>query len=980
MDETQVLDRAERCLRDRIYAAAVFGWHKLEIGMWPVDGEPVPFAAARAATYEVVGSGAAWGTPWSTTWFHVHGEVPEDWDPAEVDLDIDLGWTWGPATGEALVYDPDGAVVEGLGPGRPRVPWRTRTIDFYIEAAANPMPTGDWYPTDSSLGPMPDAAPRMFVSRAQVVRVNRLGEAAANAMVLAIGVVKELTDPAQKARGLAAISAACDVVDDLSLTEGNRWVEFGRALAPLFAAHAAPDAPRLHAVANAHLDTAWLWPFREAARKAARSFSNALAVMDDNPQVTFACSQVQHLAWVADRHPDLMERIRKYVAEGRWLIVGGTWVEPDGNMPAGESFARQFLLGQTWLQEHLGVTADIFWLPDTFGYSAGLPQIARGAGCETFVTQKLSWNSLNVFPHTTMLWEGLDGSRLLTHFPPADTYSGVVLPMEFGKAQSKMAVQPVSHGLFLYGFGDGGGGPTREMLDRIERMSDLAGLPRIEHDTFHGFFDSVRETLPEPPVWSGELYLEYHRGVLTSQARLKQAHRRVELLLREAEIWATSAALQSGYEYPAAELREAWRELLVMQFHDVLPGTSIGWVHDEAMTRLAEVETAAEAICGQALSELAGDRPATVFATASPHGNGTIPAFGASQVDVVTASCEITERGDEIELNNDLWRVVVSQGLVTSFIDRATGRDLVPRGAAIGRMRMHPDRPIRWDAWDLDEQHTRGAVEVQACGVEVIDDASVLVRREWRGSTIEQNLRLTTDGLQITTDVDWHAQDCLLRLECDLDLLADTVAAETMYGFIERPTAANTTWDQAKFETSGHRWLQLGEPGYGMVLLTPTTYGHRVTRHPAEGGGVFVRVAFSLLRSAAFPDPRRDAGHHRFTHVVVPRAGIPDAVRLADEISFPVRRLTGRPFAPVVEVTGASVSVEAVKLAEDASGDVIVRVRETCGTKCPCSVQLRADTTDVRETDLVERDLGAVDPERLILRPFQVRTLRFVRG
>ncbi len=967
--------RAERTLRDRVYGACYTGWQKIDLSIWQVDGEPVPFAEAAAAQYEPAGGGTTWGTPWSTAWFRAKGQVPQEWPADEVDLDIDLGWTWGPATGEALMYDTAGHPIEGIAPGRPRIPWPRHRIDVFIEAAANPMPTFDWYPTDSSLGPMPDAAPRLTVSRAQFVRINRQAERAAQDFVLALAVVKELTDPLQKVRALEALWAGCNVVDDLSDMDGQRWSRVSEELSVVFDTPAGADAGHLHAVANAHIDTAWLWPFRETVRKVARSYANALAVMADDPHMVFASSQVQHLAWMAELHPELFERIRKRIIEGRWIVEGGTWVEPDGNMPSGESFARQFLQGQTWLQEHLGITATSFWLPDTFGYSAGLPQIARGAGCDTFITQKLSWNSVNVFPHTTLFWEGVDGSRLLTHFPPADDYNCSVQPAELAKAQRKMSTQPVADGLFLYGFGDGGGGPTREMGQRLQRLADVAGLPRVTPSTVAQFFAAARE-LPDPPVWSGELYLEYHRGTLTSQAHIKQAHRRAEALLREAEIWATGAHLQQEFDYPADQLRDLWRELLVMQFHDVLPGTSIGWVHDEALRRLREVSDAAEAIIASALAALAGEGEQVVSATASPHGHPGIPALGCAPAIDRTWEVDASESDGTITLARGNQTVTFTDGLVTSF--RLGDRELVPPDGAMGRLRLHPDRPVRWDAWDLDEQHIHGAIEVPVSGAELMPDATVRVTRQWQDSTFTQQFRLREEGLEIRTEVDWHAADVLLRMECDLDVLASSTYVETMYGFLKRPTPRNTSWERAKFETCGHRWLHLGETGFGVALLTPTTYGSRITRHHRNATGVYMRAAFSLLRAPAFPDPRRDAGGHSFVHVIVPGVGAAETIALADQESFPIRTVSGAaPFEPIVRVSGPGLAVEAVKLAEDGSGDVIVRVREVLGARSRGAVELCTPVAEAIECDLVERQHLAVDPGNLEFRQFEVKTLRF---
>ena len=339
----------------------------------------------------------------------------------------------------------------------------------------------------------------------------------------------------------------------------------------------------------------------------------------------------------------------------------------------------------------------------------------------------------------------------------------------------------------------------------------------------------------------------------------------------------------------------------------------------------------------------------------------------------------VTEHGDGITLEDERWRVRMTGGLVTSMVDRRADRDVVAPGGAIGRMRVHPDRPIRWDAWDLDEQHMRGAVAIEVKATVVLPDDTVRVTRQWRDTTIDQDFRLVADGLEIRTSVEWHAQDCLLRLECDLDVLAPATTAETMYGFVQRPTAMNTSWEQAKFETCAHRWVHAAEPGYGITVLTPTTYGHQITRQQRDGGGIYTRIGCSLLRSAAFPDPRRDAGRHEFVHVIAPGTGVADAVRMADEQSFGVRAVLGAgPVGPAVEVTGDSVALEALKIAEDGSGDVIVRIRETSGTASRASVQLCVPAS-AAECDLVERRLAEIDAAAMRLRPFEVRTLRFRR-
>lgn len=982
--ENQVFERADRCVRDHFWPATTGPRHRLRLSAWAVPGEPIPFSRVPTDAFTEITPGWAWGSPWSTTWFRVEGHIPDDWDPASVDLDIDLGWTWGPSSGEGLILTPAGEPVESLSPGRPRIPWVEPSVDLFVEGAANPAPPFDWRPIDNGAGPMPERGPQLFVSRADAVLVDRAADAATRDILRAIAITKEQTDPARRRRGVRAIDAACDAVDDL--TGEPPWPAVRAALAPVLDTPTAPDAATLHAVANAHIDTAWLWPFRETVRKVTRTFANAVALLDENPTMTFASSQVQHLAWMHDTQPGLFERIRRHVLEGRWLVMGGTWVEPDGNMPSGESFARQFLMGQTWLAENLGTMADTFWLPDTFGYSAGLPQIARSAGCSRFVTQKLSWNAVNRFPHSTLWWEGLDGSRLLTHCPPADSYNSIVDPSELARAAQSLAREPLAHGLLLYGFGDGGGGPTRDMLASIDALSDVAGLPRVRHDTVSGFFQATIDDLPEPPVWTGELYLEYHRGTLTSHSTIKSLHRRTEALLREAEVWATGAWLVRGEPYPGDVLDHAWRELLVMQFHDVLPGTSIAWVHDEAVERLTSAVASAEAIISAALAALAGPGGGDIAVSASPHGSQQVPAFGGvAAIAPAPDPPPVRAEGQALVIDNGLIRVTVGPDGVTSLIDLVADRDVVSPGGMIGALRRHPDRPTRWDAWDLEEWHRRSSQVLAADGAPAAATGNgtvcVTTHRTWDHGAVVQRFTVSAQSpeLVIDTEVDWGDSDVLLRLDCDLAVAAPTVTAETMYGFVDRPTAANTSWEQAKFETCGHRWLRVAEPGYGVALLTPTTYGYSATRHPGADGPT-THVGLSLLRSPGFPDPRRDHGRHTFRHVIVPGASLADTVAAADRETFPVRLLRGTPFAPIAGVAGGSAALEALKPAQDRSGDVILRLRETQGTRTRAQVRLRVPLARAARADLLEREQSelpiAADGLHLRLRPFEVVTLR----
>ena len=368
------------------------------------------------------------------------------------------------------------------------------------------------------------------------------------------------------------------------------------------------DAHRVVATGHAHIDTAWLWPTSETVRKCTRTFASAVSMMDDDPGYRFACSQAQQYEWIAEREPELFARITDKVTAGQWIPVGGMWVEPDMNLPSGESIVRQIVHGQRWFQSHFGRRCTEVWIPDVFGYPAGLPQVFAAGGMRRFVTQKLSWNRTNRFPHSTFWWEGIDGTRVLTHFPPVDTYNAEVTPEELAYSVRRFADHAWSSwSLLPFGYGDGGGGPTPDMLERLRRLADLSGMPRVEQASPAEFFERVEAEAAGGapiPVWRGELYFETHRGTLTSQLRTKVGNRRCERLLREAELWLAAAG-----EVDGQRLAARWQDVLTQQFHDILPGSSIAWVHADAEAVHDRVGAELETVVAGALAQLAPAGP-----------------------------------------------------------------------------------------------------------------------------------------------------------------------------------------------------------------------------------------------------------------------------------------------------------------------------------------------------------------------------------
>ncbi|AGZ40910.1 putative alpha-mannosidase [Actinoplanes friuliensis DSM 7358] len=989
----------------------------LTVTAWEVPGEPVPFAEAVSQSFQPFSAGDRWSRPWGTTWFHVTGQVPEDWghDGTTVQLLVDIGFSGLlPAfQAEALVYRPDGSIVKGIEPFNHVVdvdPAGGAEIDFYVEAASNPNMLEHFFVTTlaSAAGgaPLPSgfASPRRadvlhlgdpatagtdpIYTLRQVALVER--DLAVDALLQDVSVLMGLLgqlDPASPRRAAIrhALERMCDILDpdDIATT-----VTPARSvLSDVLASPAHPSAHSIVAVGHAHLDSAWLWPTRETVRKAARTFSNVLTLMDADPGFVFAASSAQQFAWVKQFYPELFERIRERVHEGRFVPVGGMWVESDANMPGGEALVRQFLLGQNFFLREFGILSSEAWLPDSFGFTAAFPQIALSAGTDSFLTQKLSWNDTNRMPHHTFLWEGLDGSRIFTHFPPNDTYGSDLGAADLAKAQRQYAERGASNvSLTLFGWSDGGGGPTPEMLGAARRNGDLEGAPRVTLGSPSQFFAEARRTLPEPAVWYGEMYLEAHRGTYTSQARTKLGNRRSEHLLREAELWSATAAVRGLIDYPYGELESIWQTVLLQQFHDILPGSAIAWVHDEAEEHYRQVAVRLEELIGTAQRALAGHGTETVVFNAAPVIADAVTALGAT-VAGAPGPAVAPERTDSgYVLQND--RVVVrfdTTGLLVSFVDRNTGRDLIAPGEAASVLQIFRDIPAMFEAWDIDRSYQRSVTELRTPDSVEITDRDLLVRHSYGNSSVVQRYRLAGSDaeVQIETTVDWHEQEKLLKLAFPLDLRADQAASEIQFGHVLRPTFVNTTWDHARFETVAHRWVHVSEGGFGAVVANGSTYGHDITRSVRDDGGTTTLVRESLLRAPKYPDPEADQGVHVLRTSLGVAADVLHAASAGYRMNLPARAVDNADHGvePVVSISAPSVYVEAVKLAEDRSGDLIVRLYEAAGTRVRSLIRPGFAFTTAWSTDLLERPVDeqkwhSPDSIELEFRPFQIVTLR----
>jgi alpha-mannosidase len=805
--------------------------------------------------------------------------------------------------------------------------------------------------------------------------------------------------------------------------------------------------PVVKAVGHAHIDLAWLWRLTHSRDKAVRTFTTALHLMRQYAEFRFMHSTPQLYKFLERDDPQLFDRIRQKIASGEWEITGGMWVESDTNVPSGESLVRQFLLGRRYIRERFGLETSLLWLPDVFGYSAALPQIAARSGIKYFLTTKISWNQFNRFPYDTFRWRGIDGTELLTHFvttPGGDswlyTYNGPLEPADVKGLWDQYQQKDVnSELLHLFGWGDGGGGPTQEMLETARLLRNLPGLPRVEMEAAEPYFARLAERLANQslPVWDGELYLEYHRGTYTSQAWNKRANRLAEVLYHNAEWLSTLARLLAGQAYPADELHQGWERLLLNQFHDILPGSSIREVYEDCredyamitgIGRLA-VEQARNCLqAGVAASEdgliiyngLSWPRAGMVSVPLSPEIEGLalagdrgeplaiqavraagdlhvlletpeIPALGYRTVSWVPAAPDAGRRlaVSTEQLENEIFRIRLDElGRITSLLDKRHAREALARGTRANVFQAFEDKPMAFDAWDIDIYYQEKMREVDDLIEAVVEESGPLrgvVRLVWRylDSVITQRVSIYTGSPRIDfrTDVDWHQQQTLLKVAFPVNVRATRATYDIQFGSVERPTHWNTSWDHARFEAVGHKWVDLSEGNYGVALLNDCKYGHDVRDNV---------LRLTLIKSAIKPDPQADQGRHTFTYSLLPHAGDwrASVPREAYALNHPLLadRVRANPGGSLpaayqfVTIDSFHVVVETVKKAEDNEA-WIVRLYECQQSRNNCvTLTFGQKIRDAVECNLVEEDPQPVSRSGNTLSfpiaPFEIKTFK----
>ncbi|WEV69807.1 glycosyl hydrolase-related protein [Bifidobacterium sp. ESL0775] len=1000
-ENEKTMQRAERVLREYLPDALYRNTEPVSIEAWKVGGEPVDFKTAKAATYQPFNIGDTWGAPWDTWWIHVSGTVPASWvdEGTQPELVVDLGKIGrGPGfQAEGLVRDADGTVIKAVEPYNDRVPLPApgQSFEFYIEAAANPQigQGGRHTPTEMGNEGVQDGPELYRLMRLEMGQLDLEVWNLIQELQVLCGLSNELDSTRTRhAEIMAAISDSLDAIDIADVKDSAK--DARKALVDVLASPAVNDGHTVYAIGHAHIDSAWLWPLRETKRKVARTFSNAVELGDEDPDYIFAASSAQQYQWLKQNYPGVFKEVQRKVREGQFIPVGGMWVESDAMLTGGESLVRQFVQGMKFFNENTGGAAPIVWLPDSFGYSGAFPQIARLAGIQYFLTQKISWNDTNVFPHHSFLWQGIDGTEIFTHFPPSDTYNAHISPAEVALSERQYSEKGNGgkSSLMLFGWGDGGGGPTREMMAAARLQSNLEGSPKVKVASPIEFFDNASSEIREMPRWNGELYLEKHRGTGTSESNTKQGNRRCEALLREAEMWATYATVETGVAYPYDKLQDIWQKVLLYQFHDILPGSAIAWVYAEVERSQRQLISELNDIIHEAIVSLCGEGNLELKANAGP-----LPQEGiaSTAIDEPHLDGRISVHGEinGIVLENDAVSYTLDeQGRIISAFDKRAGRETIDSELPGNDLQLFGDAPSHYDAWDIEKSYQRMRVErarkVSSCR---IVEQSVEVSGTIGSSGYSQKLALDNDTnmLRIHTHVDWRESDKLLKQAFPVNLYAKQASCEIQYGHLDRPIIKNTSWDEAKFESSAQRWVHVADGDFGVSVANASSYAYDFEQVRLSNGRPGTLIRASLLRATHYPTPRADVGEHDFDIAFGIGTTLGDAIRAGYRMNVPARLVkVDHGVPPFLSLDNSNVLLEAVKMAEDQSGDVVVRLYEASGTSSHAHLSTGFPYQEVREVGLLESECDAVQNAvteqdgsviGLSLHPFQIVTLRFCR-
>lgn len=787
-------------------------------------------------------------------------------------------------------------------------------------------------------------------------------------------------------------------------------------------------------IGHTHIDVAWLWTVAQTREKVARSFSTVLKYMDEYPEYKFMSSQPALYQFLKERYPETYEKIKERVKEGRWEAEGGMWVEADCNLTSGESLVRQFLYGKKFFKDEFGIDSRILWLPDVFGYSGALPQIMKKSGIKYFMTTKLAWNQINKVPYDTMMWRGIDGSEIFTHLittlgvgqSEADfftTYNGMLHPDAILGGWHRYQNKDINNDILIaFGYGDGGGGPTREMLETSKRMEKgIRGIPKVRQEFAGNYFEELEERVEgnkSLPVWEGELYFEYHRGTYTSMGRNKRSNRRCEQLLMDAELLEVLTGTSEK-----EEMDKIWRTVLLNQFHDILPGSSIAEVYEVTKKEYAEIESRLAEMIAEKLNLLmdGGQDKISVFNTLGFDRNDVvslgdchaaaltdesgkiypvqetaqgavayitdIPAKGGKTLQLLdtvkeeASRIQITENGIE----TPFYRISIDEnGLFTSIYDKECDREVLKAGEKGNLLRMYEDKPMHYDCWDIDMYYSEKYWDAEkADKIQWIEEgpvrATLEIQRTISNSVIKQEIHFYADSRRIdfSTWVDWKEHQHLLKVHFPVNIHSDEATFEVQFGNLKRKIHGNTSWDEARFESCGQKWMDISEGHYGVSLLNDCKYGYSAKDS---------NIALTLIKSGIEPNKTADQEEHVFTYALYPHKEMWSAagtVQEAYKLNQPAYatkgelKNTGKSF---ISTDKDNIIIETVKPAENGDG-MIVRLYDCENSLTKVTLTFAEGMLEsVEECNLMEEkeaDIEACGNSFTVsVKPYEIKTYR----
>ncbi len=982
-----------------------------------INQKEISIPEGKVWQFSDIKKGEEWGKTWGSSWFRFTGTIPAGWQGQEVGALLDL--------------EAEGCIFKA------GVPWQGLTNKIHWNASSDKrlaIISAKAIGGEEIFLLVEGGANGLFGAGQEFYRLQQAELCLIDRKVWQLyfdleAIASLITKlPAGSPRRQKLIRGTNEAIN---LFAGGKGVDDALSITGnLLSLPANQSSMEAYSIGHAHLDLGWLWPIRETRRKAGRTFATALRLMEEYPEYKFGASQAQLYEWVKEDYPLLFEKIKERIAEGRWECQGSMWVEPDMNLIGGEAMVRQCLYGKKFWKAEFDLEIDNLWLPDVFGYSAALPQILKKSGIEYFMTQKISWNETNLFPHHTFYWEGIDGTRIATHFLPANDYNCSNLPKQLLEAEERFAQSDVTDEfLNLYGIGDGGGGPGRIHIELGKRQQNTEGAVKFRFAVASEFFKKLgRIPAHLLPVWKGELYLEMHRGTYTTQALMKKYNRQLELALHDLEFL---GAISGKFDKETIDL--IWKNTLLNQFHDILPGSSIKWVYEDALAlseqnllilqemqneMLEAVNKSADDKLDkfhyQVYNTLSWQRKELVtielpdteenWAAYDALGN-MLPATISEnlmqvQLDVPSlgyATLRLEKTGMRIEntrkmkvtanlLENELLRVEFDEkGVITSIFDKELQREMLSGPANL--ILLYEDKPNDWGAWDINHFYRETQPEqAELTGINVIENdylwSGLWLDYKIGNSTLSQviSLRANSRILECWTSVNWQEKNKMLRVRAVPDIKSDQAAFEIQYGHVLRATHNNTSWDQAKFEVCGHRYADLSQSDCGFALLNDCKYGHYIKDNVME---------LTLLRSPQYPDATADIGEHIFRYAYLPHAGnlinsqvLPLAHEFNNELILQkIAELPALAQKSYYAIKGRNVKIEVVKPAENGKG-IILRLYEYYGTETEIDLKAAEKWQQLSETDLLEKDLHIISKNayetRLDFKPFEIRTFRLL--